>query len=729
VSLLSAVTSTEVLSYRTKGGVDIRRLTEPVAPAEAMDEVARSIDGHKGIWFASCYEYPGRYSRWDIGLVNPPVEVRGFGRTFEVRALWEHGVVLLEAVKRELQSVPDVRMTHVDHRLLRGTVREPGPEDMRCEEERTRLPSIFTVIRAIRDLFFSDEDAFLGLYGAFGYDLVFQLEPMKLKHHRRPDQADLVLYLPDRIAVIDHQMARAYHLTYQFAVDGTSTEMLPKRPISTSTGAASSQTSPIQSMKSTPDGHYPELVRKAKQAFRRGDLFEVVPTQMFIADCAAAPTRVFDRLKQINPSPYCFLIHLGDAHLVGSSPEMFVRVEGDRVETCPISGTIPRGSDALEDAEQIRRLLNSTKDEAELTMCTDVDRNDKSRICEPGSVRVIGRRQTELYSHLIHTVDHVEGRLRPPYDSLDAFMTHMWAVTITGAPKRAAIRWIEEHEDSPREWYGGAVGYLAFNGNINTGLTLRTVKLQSGRAWVRVGATLLFDSDPETEDRETRVKAAALLQAIREAGDEPPTVVSAERQTGRGKSILLVDHEDSFVHTLAGYFRRTGADVITLRADAARNALLREDFDLVVLSPGPGRPEEFALNETIRLCLEKQLPMFGVCLGLQGLIEHFGGELGILPEPLHGKKRTVSIMHASPLWKGVPETFTAGLYHSLYASRVPEELRVIARSEDDIVMAVEHRSLPIWAVQFHPESIMTARGSVGVTIIENVMEMLPVRTG
>lgn len=307
------------------------------------------------------------------------------------------------------------------------------------------------------------------------------------------------------------------------------------------------------------------------------------------------------------------------------------------METCPISGTIPRGSDALEDAEQIRRLLNSTKDEAELTMCTDVDRNDKSRICEPGSVRVIGRRQTELYSHLIHTVDHVEGRLRPPYDSLDAFMTHMWAVTITGAPKRAAIRWIEEHEDSPREWYGGAVGYLAFNGNINTGLTLRTVKLQLGRAWVRVGATLLFDSDPETEDRETRVKAAALLQAIREAGDEPPTVVSAERQTGRGKSILLVDHEDSFVHTLAGYFRRTGADVITLRADAARNALLREDFDLVVLSPGPGRPEEFALNETIRLCLEKQLPMFGVCLGLQGLVEHFGGELGILPEPLHGK--------------------------------------------------------------------------------------------
>lgn len=727
MSLLSAVTSTEVLSYRTKGGVEIHRLTEPVAPAEAMDKVARTIDRNKGIWFSSCYEYPGRYSRWDIGLVNPPLEIRGFGRTFEVRALWEHGVVLLEAVELALRSVPDVRLTRVDRDWIRGTVREPEPEDMRSEEDRTRLPSIFTAIRAVRDLFYSDQDAFLGLYGAFGYDLVFQLEPMKLKHPRRPDQPDLVLYLPDRIAVIDHQLDRAYHLTYQFAVDGHSTVTLPRRPIET--GEESSRPVVTGPAQSTPDGHYPELVRKAKQAFRRGDLFEVVPTQMFTVDCAAPPTRVFERLKQINPSPYCFLIHLGDAHLVGSSPEMYVRVEGNRVETCPISGTIPRGADALEDAEQIRRLLNSVKDEAELTMCTDVDRNDKSRICEPGSVRVIGRRQTELYSHLIHTVDHVEGRLRPPYDSLDALITHMWAVTITGAPKRAAIRWIEEHEDSPREWYGGAVGYLAFNGDVNTGLTLRTMKLQAGRAWVRVGATLLHDSDPEAEDRETRVKAAALLQAIREADDRPVSAVSTERQTGRGKSILLVDHEDSFVHTLAGYFRRTGAEVITLRADAARSALFREQFDLVVLSPGPGRPEEFALHETISLCLEKQLPIFGVCLGLQGLVEHFGGELGILPEPLHGKKRSVSIVEESPMWKDVPETFTAGLYHSLYASRVPEELRVIARSEDGIVMAVEHRSLPIRAVQFHPESIMTAGGSVGLTIIENVMELLPVRVG
>ena len=148
---------------------------------------------------------------------------------------------------------------------------------------------------------------------------------------------------------------------------------------------------------------------------------------------------------------------------------MYVRVDGDRVETCPISGTIARGRDAIGDAAQILALLTSAKDESELTMCTDVDRNDKSRICVPGSVRVIGRRQIEMYSRLIHTVDHVEGRLRPGFDALDAFLAHAWAVTVTGAPKAWAMQFIEDHERSPRAWYGGAVGLLGFDGNLNTG--------------------------------------------------------------------------------------------------------------------------------------------------------------------------------------------------------------------------------------------------------------------
>ena len=314
-------------------------------------------------------------------------------------------------------------------------------------------------------------------------------------------------------------------------------------------------------------GEYAEGVRRARESFRRGDLFEVVPGQMFFEPCSSPPSEVFRRLRERNPAPYGFLINLGEAeYLVGASPEMYVRVEADRVETCPISGTVARGQDPLADASQILLLLNSAKDEAELTMCTDVDRNDKSRICRPGSVRVIGRRQIEMYSRVIHTVDHVEGRLREGFDALDAFLAHAWAVTVTGAPKLWAMQFIEDHEKSCRAWYGGAVGLLGFDGNMNTGLTLRTIRVKDGVAEVRAGATLLFDSDPDEEERETRIKAAAFVDAIRRPRGATAHVAPAAERPGQGRRVLLVDHQDSFVHTLANYIRQTGAEVTTLRA-------------------------------------------------------------------------------------------------------------------------------------------------------------------
>ncbi len=288
----------------------------------------------------------------------------------------------------------------------------------------------------------------------------------------------------------------------------------------------------------------------------------MVPGQTFYERCTTQPSAISRRLKEINPSPYSFFINLGDNEfLVGASPEMFVRVVGRRIETCPISGTIKRGRDAIEDSEQILKLLNSKKDESELTMCSDVDRNDKSRVCEPGSVRVIGRRQIEMYSRLIHTVDHIEGRLRADMDAFDGFLSHAWAVTVTGAPKLWAMRYIEEVEKSPRAWYGGAVGMVHFNGNMNTGLTLRTVRLKHGIAEVRAGATLLYDSDPVEEEHETELKASAMLAAVREAGKSNEAGAKrAVARVGEGVNILLVDHEDSFVHTLANYFRQTGAN-------------------------------------------------------------------------------------------------------------------------------------------------------------------------
>ena len=197
-----------------------------------------------------------------------------------------------------------------------------------------------------------------------------------------------------------------------------------------------------------------------------------------------------------------------------------MRVTGDRVETCPISGTIARGTDPLEDAANIVTLLGSAKEESELTMCTDVDRNDKARVCVPGSVKVIGRRQIEMYSRLIHTVDHIEGRLRPGFDALDAFLTHMWAVTVTGAPKTWAMQFIEDNEDTPRRWYGGAVGKIGFDGSMNTGLTLRTAHIRGGdRRGPGRGDAAVRLRPRIAEERETHIKARALIETLHEAAE------------------------------------------------------------------------------------------------------------------------------------------------------------------------------------------------------------------
>ena len=469
----------------------------------------------------------------------------------------------------------------------------------------------------------------------------------------------------------------------------------------------------------------------------------MTPSQTFTRRCPAPPSAVFQALRTANPAPYGFLINLGDnAFLVGASPEMYVRVQGDRVETCPIAGTIARGADALGDARQILNLLSSDKDAAELTMCTDVDRNDKARICVPGSVRVIGRRQIELYSRLIHTVDHVEGRLRPGYDSLDALLTHLWAVTVTGAPKLDAMQFLEDHERSPRGFYGGAVGAIGCDGSLNTGLALRTLQIEGGVVQVRVGATLHFDSDPDEEERECELKASALfgvLDALEleysdaaglPRGESSPSPSApgdpraAVQRPSAALRVLLIDHRDSFVHTLADYLRQCGAQVTTLRYGFAGDVYERLNPELVVLSPGPARPDDFGMCTTLAELARRQLPVFGVCLGLQGIVEYCGGRLAQLQTPVHGKASSIA-RREHAMFRGLPERLQVGRYHSLYADPAyfPAELETLAHSDDGTIMAIAHRKRPWFAVQFHPESILSAEQRHGLTLVQNVVAL------
>lgn len=708
--------------FTTKGGVVVYRNSEVIEQTKAVEALIDTLDSRRGVLLSSNYDYPGRYTRWDLGFANPPLELSSRGREVNVRALNARGELLIGAVRGAVEQSDALETLRGDGAAFTAVLR--APEGRVPEEQRSKQPSVFSLLRSIIDVFHSKDDIHLGLYGAFGYDLAFQFEAVRQKVARPSDQRDLVLYLPDELVVVDHRKERAMRYSYDFDFGERSTRGLPRDGEETSYVPALQ----VEAGSDHAPGEYAAAVESARAAFKRGDLFEVVLSQTFREPCASAPSTLFRRLRERNPAPYALFLNLGDSeYLVGASPEMYVRVDGARVETCPISGTIPRGRDAVEDAERIRELLASRKEESELTMCTDVDRNDKSRICKPGSVRVIGRRQIELYSRLIHTVDHVEGYLRPEFDALDAFLTHTWAVTVTGAPKAWAMQFVEDHEKSPRAWYGGAIGVLGFDGGLNTGLTLRTVRLKDGVAEVRAGATLLYDSVPEAEERETRVKASAFLDALR--GVEPPRPAEAGASLpagpGVGRRILLVDHQDSFVHTLANYLRQTGAEVVTLRAGFPDAAFAEVSPHLVVLSPGPGSPKDFDVSGTLARAVERGLPVFGVCLGLQGIVEHFGGKLGVLDYPVHGKPSNIRVLGGT-LFEGLPATFRAGRYHSLYAIKehLPSSLRVTAESDDGVIMAVEHTTLPLAAVQFHPESILTLDGDVGLRLLENVVKKL-----
>ncbi|MDO6964283.1 anthranilate synthase [Rhizobium alvei] len=712
--------------YVTKGGVTVSRSRRAVDYSDALSSYVDRLDERRGAVLSSNYEYPGRYTRWDVAIADPPVGISSFGRDMWLEAYNERGEVLLDILQAHLSGVEDVELGQRQGRRLDLKVSKPNR--VFTEEERSKIPTVFTVLRAITGLFHSAEDSQIGLYGAFGYDLAFQFDAIDLKLERPADQRDMVLFLPDEILVVDNYSASAWIDRYEFEKDGATTlgkqgDIVPEPFKPTATIPPRGDHRP---------GEYANLVVKAKESFRRGDLFEVVPGQKFMERCDSKPSEISRRLKAVNPSPYSFFINLGNQeYLIGASPEMFVRVSGRRIETCPISGTIKRGEDAISDSEQILKLLNSKKDESELTMCSDVDRNDKSRVCEPGSVKVIGRRQIEMYSRLIHTVDHIEGRLRPDMDAFDGFLSHAWAVTVTGAPKLWAMRFIEAHEKSPRVWYGGAIGWVGFNGDMNTGLTLRTIRVKDGIAEVRAGATLLYDSIPEEEEAETELKASAMIAAIRDARSGNSSMTKRDvAKVGEGVNILLVDHEDSFVHTLANYFRQTGATVTTVRTPVPEEVFDKMNPDLLVLSPGPGSPSDFDCKATIKKARARQLPIFGVCLGLQALAEAYGGELRQLAIPMHGKPSRIRVLEPGVVFSGLGKEVTVGRYHSIFAdpATLSRDFIITAESEDGTIMGIEHAKEPVAAVQFHPESIMTLGSDAGMRMIENVVAHLAKRS-
>ncbi len=264
------------------------------------------------------------------------------------------------------------------------------------------------------------------------------------------------------------------------------------------------------------DGYH-KMVNKAKEYILAGDIFQVVPSQRFRVPFALSPFALYRSLRRLNPSPYLFHLNFADFAIVGSSPEILVSLRAGKVTIRPIAGTRPRGKTKAEDDALAKELLSDPKELAEHLMLLDLGRNDVGRVCRPGTVRVTEQNVIELYSHVMHIVSNVEGEIAPGHDAMDALMAGFPAGTVSGAPKIRAMEIIDELESERRGFYGGAIGYLSANGDMDTCIALRTALVKDGEVVMQAGGGVVADSDPESEFQESNNKARALIRAAEDA--------------------------------------------------------------------------------------------------------------------------------------------------------------------------------------------------------------------
>ena len=373
-----------------------------------------------------------------------------------------------------------------------------------------------------------------GAIGYFAYDIVRLIEriPEQGRDDLGLDDAVLMFYLG--LVAFDHIRHRIWivrnvfsegkgslRLKYNSAVrEIAATRRALERPLGRTAHARqrrASRTSTLRVVSNLQRSRYLAAVHTAKRYIRAGDIFQVVLSQRFAARTKADPFEIYRALRAMNPSPYMYFLRLGDVAVVGSSPEMLVKVQGREAFYRPIAGTRPRGRDENEDQKLEAELTADPKERAEHIMLVDLGRNDLGRVCEYGSVRVENLMTVERYSHVMHLVSSLRGRLRPDVDCFDALMACFPAGTVSGAPKVRAMEIIDELEPTRRGIYSGAILYLDFSGNLDSCIAIRTLVAKDGVAYVQAGGGVVADSVPEREYEETVNKSRALLAALEAA--------------------------------------------------------------------------------------------------------------------------------------------------------------------------------------------------------------------
>jgi len=416
-------------------------------------------------------------------------------------------------------------------RWSEGVLRESGCEDRDAPDPYAAIAERLSVFRPapVKDL----PPFFGGAVGFFGYDLVRTVEPLGEPNPDPLGLPDMALMITDAMLVFDHLSHELTILACAFTdadggIDAAYTraaeQIADARRLLR--GAVPAPDHPVV----VEPPHFASNMRRERfeaaverivEYVHAGDAFQVVPSQRFSAPAPVEAFSIYRGLRAVNPSPYMYFLEFGEFQIAGASPEPLVKVHGERVETRPIAGTYPRGANEEEDRRLAERLVNDPKERAEHVMLVDLGRNDLGRVCEYGTVSVDELMVVETYSHVLHIVSQVSGRLRKGVSAMDVLRAALPAGTLSGAPKVRAMQIIDELEPVKRCSYGGAIGYLSWNGDLDTAIHIRTVVVKDGQVHVQAGGGTVADAQPAYEYNESVNKAKAVFRAVELACEQP----------------------------------------------------------------------------------------------------------------------------------------------------------------------------------------------------------------
>jgi len=480
-------------------------------------------------------EYLSGTAPLSFGTARPGLYLTGTGADFEIKALSNTGRRMLNYLAEDKKRFSFCESVNFTDEVINGTIKQ-GHETI-DEQNRLTTTNQMDVLRAVAFAFKLASKPFrvtCGLLGALSYDFIDQFEKLPSGTEDLLNNPDYELYFADNIFLMDHEHRQGYIIVNVMITNGDRADVLKEAQecfdyyenvarFDTPTGRI--YESPLSEISTdTAQPEYEEMVKTAKKHIIDGNIFQAVLSRTKIVPCPDEPLDVYKRLRELNPSPYMFYLNSPNTVLMGSSPELNLRVRGTEkpsVEIRPIAGTKPRGKiagtvDADTDFRYEAELKLDRKELAEHIMLVDLARNDIARVAEPGSRVVTELLIAEKYESVQHLVSNVKGQLRSGLDALSAYLATMNMGTLTGAPKIEAMKIIRQLEKTKRGYYGGAVMYLTVDGQFDSCITIRSLQVKDHTAYIRVGAGIVYDSVPKTEFEETEHKAGSCMRALSE---------------------------------------------------------------------------------------------------------------------------------------------------------------------------------------------------------------------